>query len=138
MKLPIPSRALLQSAVVIGLACRVASGAELPRADGSGSRKVEFTEVKELPCLQPVVKSADAELKDFRAAEQRWLSDHFPGHRAPRWQDLLVLLPDVKTSSQSTRATMQSETAYVQLGDGSEIKVCFDIGLSSAKKDQRE
>jgi hypothetical protein len=136
MKLLMPSLALPLSMVLIGIVYGVASEAELPRDDETGPRKVEFAEVTGHACLQPVVRSADAVLQDFHAAERRWLSEHFAGQPALRWQNLLVVPPDM--NGQYVDATVKNETAYVQEADGSEIKVCFDVGVDLPKKLERE
>jgi hypothetical protein len=125
------ARQRLGAVVAIALACGVASAAELPEASGKDVPKVEFVAVKGRPCLHPFVKSAGATLQDYRGAEQRWLSDHYPGRPAPRWQNQLVLRPAADGVGENGGATMQTETAYVQAGDGSEITVCFEIGLDS-------
>jgi hypothetical protein len=138
MKLQIPLPVLAQSIVFMGLVCGVASGAEQPRDDENGSRKVEFAEVEGHPCLQPVVRSADADLQDFRVAERRWLSDHFPGEPALRWQVLLVSVPDVHRDGQYATTTVKSESTHIHLADGWEIEVCFDVGVDMPKKDVRE
>jgi hypothetical protein len=134
MKLPIQSLALPQSILLIGFVCGVPAAAELPRDDENASHNVEFAEVEGHSCLQPVVRSADADLQDFRAAERRWLSDHFPGEPVPRWKNQLIMEPDVLHDGRYLDATVETETAYVHVADGWDIEVCFDVGVKTAKK----
>ena len=136
-KLPRESRQRLGLVIAIALACGSASAAEPPRAPGNDAHKIEYAKVEGRECLQPVVKIAGAVIADYRDAEQRWLSAHYPGRPAPRWQNQLVLRAGPNGSVDSSAATMQSETAYVQAGDGGEIAVCFDIGLNSTGTDRR-
>ena len=112
------------------LCCRVVLGSDAGPVPVSEPAKVEFREVGGVACLQPSVASTDAELKDFRVAEQRWLAAHYPGQAALRWRSVLVL-PSEPDATAKTPADVKTETAFVQAGDGSEIEVCFSIELKS-------
>src|SRR5262245_52156212 len=96
--------------------------------------KVEFAEVEGLPCLQPRLLSADVVRDDFSQAESRWLSEHYPDRPVPRWKSVLNLLSEPVGSTATPDSIIVSETAFVQAADGSEIPVCFTIGIRSSKQ----
>jgi len=128
---------VLDVVLLTGLICGAGWGEVVACDQATAPPKVEFG-VKGTPCLQPIVLSPDAELKDFRMAEGRWLSKHYPGRSVPRWESVLVLPPETPTSGAKSKAFFDSETAYVQAPDGSEIAVCFYIGLKTGTGRARE
>src|SRR5262249_47353319 len=73
--------------ILTGLLCGAGRGSLGASDQATALPKVEFKEVTGAPCLQAVVSSPDAELNDFRLAESRWLSEHYPGRPVPRWQN---------------------------------------------------
>lgn len=94
------------------LCCRVVLGSDGGPVQVRESPKIEFREVGGSACLQPSVASTDAELKDFRLAELRWLAVHYPGQAALRWQSVLVL-PSEPNADAKTPADVRTVTAFI-------------------------
>jgi hypothetical protein len=113
------------------LACGVAASLVMASAKPAASPKVEYTKVSGVRCLQPRLLLAHVLMDDFRQAEERWLSQHYPGRP---WQRVLVLPSEPQGVAEKSHATLETETAIVQADDGSVISVCFAIGLTSAQR----
>ena len=128
---------MLNLLLVTVVACGLLGSAVAP-AEENPPAKVEFIEVEGLPCLQPRLATVDAVLEDFRLAEQRWLSERYPGRQAHRWKNVLVLPAETELGAEKSDATVKTETAFVEAADGSEIPVCFEIGLKSAERQAPE
>jgi hypothetical protein len=100
--------------------------------------KVDFVEVKGQQCLQPVLRTAHAQLGDYRAAESRWLASSHPGISAPRWDTELVLVPQHSGGGQPAGSTVQRETAHLDGVVGTNATVCFDINLKGGQAHEHE
>ena len=133
-----PSPLQLAAALALVAAGAASSGVRGDSGPLTERPKVEFVEVKGLPCLWPVVNTADAELSDFRSAELRWVGMKYPGSNVPKWETELILPPGPATRGELDGVTVQRETLYVQRDDGSTVTVCFDINPTQVEKVKRE
>lgn len=133
-----PSRLQLVATVILVVAGAAAAEAVADPEAVEPNPKVEFVEVEGLRCLQPLVRTADAKLSDFRAAEQRWLAEKYPGCTVPRWETVIVLVPGQDPEAKPEAVTVQRETAHVHEDDGSTVTVCFDIDLAESETAPRE
>ena len=88
---------------------------------------VEYAEVEGSRCLQPRLLREDATLDDLRAAEKRWVDEKYPGRPVRRWQTVLSLGPGVKSEFDPGPATIHTDSAWVELPDGSLRELCFEI-----------
>ena len=130
MGFPVRSTLRLTLAASLGVVGVPASAADSGPDAASPPPKVVFAAVDRHDCLQPVVRAADADIQDFRAAEQRWIAKVYPGFRARRWETVLVLPPSTGVESHPEVTTVQRETAHLTNHHGLARTVCFDVDLT--------
>ena len=86
---------------------------------------VEYAEAEDGGCLKQRPLREIVTLEDLRAAEIRWLDENYPG-RPVRWQ-IWMTFPPRSWEFGPGPVTIHTDTASVQLPDGTLRRICFEI-----------
>ncbi len=107
------------------------------RTDEPSPPAVEFVEVEDQICLQPMLHTRHATYADYRDAETRWLKENRPGIPATNWTTELVipLLPDGRPAGETT---IRRDTAHLADVAGPDATVCFDVNLTERTSGKSE